>query len=124
MTKSYTHPKGKGAGKYNGMLLASDWEGQRVRASRFIRNNAGQSVTPGMTGVVQKASKGLTITFDACNHCGTVLHVSYVNYMDVEVDEAEDILASIAKHCIEGKRFSEPSELLCQFCKARGMMKC
>ena len=85
--QTYTHPKGKGSGKYNGMALASDWKGMRVRATHDFRNGAGQGVTPGMEGVVTGVYAGLDVTFDVCKHCGTVTYVSKVSYSLVELIE-------------------------------------
>jgi hypothetical protein len=83
--QEYTHAKGKGAGKYNGMAKAGDWEGKRIRATRQIRNGGGQGVTPGMKGEVRSAHRQLNVTFDVCEHCGTVMHVSRLNYFDIEL---------------------------------------
>ena len=85
--QTYTHPKGKGAGKYNGMALAADWDRKRVRAVRPIRNGAGDSVQPGTEGVVTGAYNGLSITFDVCKHCGTVCRIAKTSYSDVELVE-------------------------------------
>ncbi len=82
---NYTSAKGKGAGKYNGMQKATDWEGKRVRAVRAIHNGAGYGVTPGMLGTVERAYAGLNITFDVCTHCGTVTHINKVGYFDIEL---------------------------------------
>ena len=83
----YTHVKGKGAGKYNGMQRAGDWVGKRVRATHQLRNGGGQGVMPGMTGEVNGARGGLNVTFDVCDHCGTVMHVRNLNDSDVVLTE-------------------------------------
>ena len=85
--QKYTHKKGKGAGKYNGMERAGDWEGKNICAARQIRNGGGQGVMPGMKGKVTSAHRGLNVTFDICDHCGTVMHVSKLNYSDIELME-------------------------------------
>lgn len=82
---SYTHAKGKGAGKYNGMQKAADWNGKRVKAVRPVRNGGGQGATPGMLGTVRGVYAGLDITFDVCTHCGTVTYIGKVDYFDVEL---------------------------------------
>jgi hypothetical protein len=81
----YTHPKGKGAGKYNGMKLASDWSGARIQASRQIRTNGGECVTVGMMGTVTGTHNKLNIAFDVCQHCGTVTHVRQIEYSAIEL---------------------------------------
>ena len=86
---NYTHPKGKGAGKYNGMKKAGDWEGKTVRATRQVRNNGGNGVMPGTIGKVESVYAGLRVTFNKCKHCGSVLHVSNLDYHSVELAEAE-----------------------------------
>lgn len=83
---NYTHPKGKGAGKYNGMKRASDWAGQRIRAACDIANQGGQAVKAGTTGRVSHANHGLSVVFDGCQHCGTVLNVRQLEYSAVELD--------------------------------------
>ena len=85
--QKYTHEKGKGTGKYNGMKKAGDWVDKSIRAARQIRNNGGQGVMPGMTGTVTSAHRGLNVTFDVCSHCRTVMHVSRLSYSDVELVE-------------------------------------
>lgn len=85
--QKYTHEKGKGAGKYNGMKRAGDWEDKSIRATHQIQNIGGQGVMPGMTGKVTSAHRGLNVTFDVCEHCGTVMHVSRLNYSDIELVE-------------------------------------
>lgn len=86
---AYTHPKGKGAGKFNGMAKAGDWENKRVYALRPIRNRGGKAVTPGMAGTVTGAYAGLNVTFDICEHCGTKTHISRVNYDAVGLEQPE-----------------------------------
>ena len=81
----YSHPGGKGAGKYNGMKKASDWKGCRVKAVRDIRNRGGDAVKAGAVGEVSNAYSGLRVTFEKCVHCGTVLHVTHLSYTDVEL---------------------------------------
>lgn len=88
--QEYTHKKGEGEGKYNGMARAGDWEGKRVVARRTIRNGAGKTVRHGMRGVVTSAHRGLHVTFDVCHHCGTVMHVTGLNYFDVRLSQDED----------------------------------
>ena len=83
----YTHSKGKGAGKYNGMKFADDWKGKRVKAVRQINNGAGEGVSPGTLGTVNHVYAGLSITFDVCTHCGTIARVTNVEYFDVELAE-------------------------------------
>ena len=81
----YTHPKGKGFGKYNGMAKAGDWENKRIRACRKINNCVGQGVNPGMRGTVSGVYAGLSVTFDVCGHCGTVMYVAKLAYSSVEL---------------------------------------
>lgn len=83
----YTHKKGKGAGNYNGMAKAADWEGRRVKAVRQINNGAGQGASRGTLGTVETVYAGLNIRFDVCTHCGTVTHIKKVGYFDVELVE-------------------------------------
>jgi hypothetical protein len=84
---SYTHSKGKGAGKYNGMQKAADWDGKRVKAVRQVINGGGYGAAPGTLGTVRGIYAGLDITFDVCTHCGTVTHIGKVGYFDVELAE-------------------------------------
>lgn len=83
----YTHPKGKGAGHYNGMLKASDWEDKSVLSTRIITNEVGDAVPQNTKGFVKHAHAGLTVTFEGCPHCGTVLHVNRLEYSAVELIE-------------------------------------
>jgi len=83
----YTHLKGKGAGTYNGMQKAADWDGQRIKAVRPVQNGGGQGAAPGTLGTVRGVYAGLEITFDGCTHCGTVTHIGKVSYFDVELAE-------------------------------------
>jgi hypothetical protein len=84
---TYTLPRGKGTGKYNGMKRAADWVGLRVQATRDIENNRGDAVMTGMQGKVTSAFKGLSVTFDVCKHCGTKTHVVKLEYTAVELVE-------------------------------------
>lgn len=88
----YSHPKGKGSGQYNGMQKAGDWVGKRIIAACQLRNGGGQGVAPGMQGIVTGTYRGLSVTFDVCKHCGTVMHVSKLHYTDVELFEHVDAL--------------------------------
>lgn len=81
----YTHKKGKGAGKYNGMNKSSDWVGKRIKATRAIQNTGGRGVTAGMIGTVDSAHRGLYVTFDLCKHCGSVLHIRCLEYSAIEL---------------------------------------
>lgn len=87
MIQHYTHEKGKGAGKYNGMKRAGDWVDKSIRATRQIRNGGGQGVMPGMKGKVTSSHRGPNVTFDVCGHCGTVMHVRRLHYSDIELVE-------------------------------------
>ena len=72
----YTHEKGKGAGKYNGMKRSGDWVGKKIVSARKIQNNGGTGVMAMTLGVVNSAHNGINATFVMCPHCGTVLHVT------------------------------------------------
>ncbi len=85
MKQQYTHSKGKGHGKYNGMARANDWVGRRVKSTRQIRNNGGDGVMEGTEGTVTGLSRGVAVTFDMCEHCGTVLSVTRLSYTDIEL---------------------------------------
>ncbi|GAB0154702.1 hypothetical protein [Marinobacterium sp. BA1] len=89
---NYTHAKGKGHGKYNGMKRAADWVGHQVKATRQIETNGGNAVSSGMQGEVTGAFSGLNVTFDVCNCCGTKTHVTKLDYEAVELCASESQL--------------------------------
>jgi len=87
MNQIYTGKKGLGHGKYNGMARVGDWVGLKIKSSRVISNNGGDCAPAGTSGVVNSAQRLLSVTFDKCCHCGTVLHVNDLDYYSIELFE-------------------------------------
>jgi hypothetical protein len=76
--------------KYNGMKRAGDWRGVRVVAARDMPNS--QAVLPASSlGTITSCTpRGLTITSDKCDCCGTQVIISQLNYGDVNPEKRSD----------------------------------
>lgn len=60
-----------------------EWEGRRVEARRAIQNRGGDAVKAGARGTIESAHRGVRVSFDVCEHCGTQLYVSGVDPRDL-----------------------------------------
>lgn len=71
--------------KYNGMLRARDWKGQRVRLVQDIRSNTTRFPAGKEARVVEIARGGLSLEIAPCEHCGCSTYIHGVSYFDVEL---------------------------------------
>lgn len=71
--------------KYNGMIRAGDWKGQRVKLVKDIRSNSTRFPAGKEARVVEIARGGLTLEIVPCEHCGCSTYIHGVSYFDVEL---------------------------------------